>query len=624
MKHIIHIIILLVSMSGVCFAQTTDDVLFEQASKYYDAGEYDKAVPILSELAQRKHAKAINFLGVCYELGRGVKKDLKRSAQLYRQAAESGLPRAQKNLGNCYRFGKGVEKDQEKAYVCYEKAFKYYKEQAEQGDAAAQLEMGFYYFGGRLRSGTDYAKAKVWFEKSAEQGEAEAMNVLGQMFQYGYGVEKDVDRAYDCYLKGAEKGSVYAQRNLAWLFADETFRERHSSGEGDSYHEDFDFYKETEKWLRMAARKNADCMYELACFYLDMGVLDEWQGYYCEEYLRKAAEKGSGMAQACLAFNYLGEQKLDEAFVLLREAKENGTVSFSKFSYDDDNNEELKVDLMLSAAGYLSKNRQYSFKDAINQGENLMVVAHRQNAKDGLLLFSKSGKVLELSEFIYDELHYGGNYGTNNDHGLLYKDDGEDIYIDCCDCYLDVNMLNAFSLFFRQHGEMKVKRGVYRGGDAIYAVAVDGNGKSGVLKISRQSKLVDSTGFEYESANISVPGHENHGHVGMGREGLSFIGNEMDLDMVFVLSHFFSIHKEYQFMEAVYRDRNCFLVSVKQTEEGKYGWLKLSKEGKVVASTPFSNEQFYYGSYNKDGLFYSSLIGSDEKLGLDDMLSRFK
>ena len=57
-------------------------------------------------------------------------------------------------------------------------------------------------------------------------------------------------------------------------------------------------------------------------------------------------------------------------------------------------------------------------------------------------------------------------------------------------------MLNAFSRFFRQHGEMKAKQGVYKGGDAIYAVAVDEKGKSGVLKISRQSELVATTGFE--------------------------------------------------------------------------------------------------------------------------------
>ena len=217
MKRLFFLTLSLMCMFSFCCAQTTDDEKYEQANRYYETKEYDKAIPILNELAQRNHAKALNLLGVCYETGRGMSKDLNKCFDYYQKAANLGLRRAQCNLGLCYEYGKGVTVNKEKAYFWYDKSFRQYKELADNGDADAQLEVGRFYYHGRMRGGEDYVKSIPWFEKSANQGNSDAYNYLGLIYEYAYGVAKDVDKAYNYYLMGAEKGNCYAQRNLAWL-----------------------------------------------------------------------------------------------------------------------------------------------------------------------------------------------------------------------------------------------------------------------------------------------------------------------------------------------------------------------------------------------------------------------
>jgi len=48
-------------------------------------------------------------IGVLYENGTGVSKDLYQAVKYYEMSADQGCSRAQYNLGLCYYFGKGVK-----------------------------------------------------------------------------------------------------------------------------------------------------------------------------------------------------------------------------------------------------------------------------------------------------------------------------------------------------------------------------------------------------------------------------------------------------------------------------------------------------------------------------------
>jgi len=60
---------------------------------------------------------------------------------------------------------------------------------------------------------TDEERIK-WFHEQAEQGHAIAQFNLGVMYDKGEGVEKDYDEAFKWYRKAAEQGDADAQYNL--------------------------------------------------------------------------------------------------------------------------------------------------------------------------------------------------------------------------------------------------------------------------------------------------------------------------------------------------------------------------------------------------------------------------
>lgn len=107
-------------------------------------------------------AKTQNALGVRYEQGQGVTKDLEKAADWYRLAAQQGLAAAQYNLGRLIEEGSGVAQDPERAIE--------------------------------------------WYRKAAAQEHAEAQHNLGALYDQGRGVPQDVDKAVDWYRKAASNG----------------------------------------------------------------------------------------------------------------------------------------------------------------------------------------------------------------------------------------------------------------------------------------------------------------------------------------------------------------------------------------------------------------------------------
>jgi TPR repeat protein len=166
--------------------------------------------------AEQGLAQAQYNLGVCYEYGKGVKKDLREAVKWYRKAAEQGLAQAQYALGISYAQGEGVEQDPHEAVRWYRKA-------AEQGLAQAQFNLGFSYGDGDGVE-KDLREAVKWFRKAAEQGDAKAQCRLHYCYITGEGVEKDLGEAVIWLRKAAEQGDAVAKK--AWEgMSDEERRE---------------------------------------------------------------------------------------------------------------------------------------------------------------------------------------------------------------------------------------------------------------------------------------------------------------------------------------------------------------------------------------------------------------
>jgi TPR repeat protein len=161
--------------------------------------DYRKAARLYADAADNGDAKGRAFLGEMYYYGKGVNTDKKQGIELYKQAAAMGSNYAKERLEAL-----GIKNDKlgDEAYVAYLKkdykgAIKVWKKRALAGDIAAMVNLGHVYKGAKTVQ--DYKQAKAWYELAIGQANSEAMVALGDMYNYGLGVPLDYEKAYQLY-----------------------------------------------------------------------------------------------------------------------------------------------------------------------------------------------------------------------------------------------------------------------------------------------------------------------------------------------------------------------------------------------------------------------------------------
>jgi uncharacterized protein len=120
----------------------------------------------------------------------------------WKPLAEDGNVAAQTNIGVMYYQGVGVTQD-------YKEAVKWYKMAAAQGYAEAEYNLGVTFAEGK-GSRQDYREAKVWYEAAAKQGYSAAQLMLAEMYYRGQGIAADYDQARNWYRQAAIGGSPAA------------------------------------------------------------------------------------------------------------------------------------------------------------------------------------------------------------------------------------------------------------------------------------------------------------------------------------------------------------------------------------------------------------------------------
>ncbi len=176
-------------------------------------------------------------------------------------------------------------------------------EKAQQGDAAAQRDLGAYY----MSRGNDKKEAVKWYRKAAKQNDSEAQFNLGVCYFYGRGVEKDEKEAVKWIRKAAEQNHAGAQNNLGTCYA-----------KGTGVAKDA---KEGVKWIRKAAEQNiAGAQHNLGECY-DNGTGVEKDKNEAKNWYRKArvqyhkdAEQNDVHAQLYLGDYYSGEHDICKAY----------------------------------------------------------------------------------------------------------------------------------------------------------------------------------------------------------------------------------------------------------------------------------------------------------------------
>jgi TPR repeat protein len=136
----------------------------------------------------------------------------KIAARLLEEAAEEGNPDAQKAIGICYDKGHGVEQDKEEAY-------QWYVEAADGGNTEAMRNVGIYLLEGKHVPKNE-RKACQSLIKAVRRSDAKACAILGQCYQFGTGVEMDIDQALRVYSSAIDfgyEGAINVRHNVRIL-----------------------------------------------------------------------------------------------------------------------------------------------------------------------------------------------------------------------------------------------------------------------------------------------------------------------------------------------------------------------------------------------------------------------
>ncbi|KAB5554196.1 hypothetical protein PHYPO_G00047400 [Pangasianodon hypophthalmus] len=174
------------------------------------AGDHKAAFECFQASAQQNYSKAQFNVGVCYETGRGVEKDLRKALQYYRCAALAGHTQAQ------YRCAKLLLSSRRQqsvmaTHTATATAISLLQSAAAAGLTEAQLYLGVLF---SQDPDSDGAKSVHYFRMAAESGDSTGLLFLGQCYERGFGVPMCYMTAVCYYEKAAAKGNQQAKNKL--------------------------------------------------------------------------------------------------------------------------------------------------------------------------------------------------------------------------------------------------------------------------------------------------------------------------------------------------------------------------------------------------------------------------
>jgi len=162
--------------------------------------------------------------------------DYKTALKELSVAVKEGKPAATNLMGKIYQNGWGVHADMDLAKS-------YYKKGANTGHIDSVNSL-------RALDDIEYLKELSAIKEKALEGNATAQNRLGEMYEYGFGLKRDLEKAFEQYKLAADQGFVTAQHNIG-----------RSYNFGTGIKQDFAV---AENWYRIAANKG----YNKSMFYL--------------------------------------------------------------------------------------------------------------------------------------------------------------------------------------------------------------------------------------------------------------------------------------------------------------------------------------------------------------------
>lgn len=178
--------------------------------------------------AKKGSLNAIFTLGIMHYDGKGFYQSYEKAIPYFEEAANKGLWRAQFKLAVCYTVPRGVR-------LNHEKAFELYLKVAKRGYPMAQFNAGRYI----LLEKVQYEKKEEcihWLKLAAEHNIASAMYYLGDAYESGYYVEKNLEIAFSWYERSSISNNLSGHLKLAEYYEKGIFVEQ-------NYQKAYEYYQ---------------------------------------------------------------------------------------------------------------------------------------------------------------------------------------------------------------------------------------------------------------------------------------------------------------------------------------------------------------------------------------------
>ncbi|KAI8886566.1 HCP-like protein [Backusella circina FSU 941] len=227
--------------------------------------DYKSAESWYSTGANNDDSRAQYRLGLMYEEGKGVEKNLEKALSYYLQAHKNGNSNATYSLAQIYLNGNGVNQDLTKAFFLFTEASEMGHIQAHKalklsnsslhnnslkmleniggsGNVATQYQLGIFY---QMENDTLSFK---WFTLAARGGISDAHHILGIFYQEGRGIDRDYSRAMEFYEEATSKDHEEAMYRLAQMYL-------HGKGAKANYKKAYEIFTMAAKQGHYLSRK---------------------------------------------------------------------------------------------------------------------------------------------------------------------------------------------------------------------------------------------------------------------------------------------------------------------------------------------------------------------------------
>ena len=347
---------------------------------------------------------------LCFSLGQTAEEPRKTEGVKYSsellKMAENGDAESQRKLGQCYLVGEGIKKNNEEGIRWLQKA-------AEVENLNALVLLFGIYFKGECGTARDTEKGISYLvkvadkrtnDKQAREYVAGFQAILGNFYETGSGVKKNINEALKWYEKSANAGNALGEASLGALYYD---------GKGVSK----DSAKAFQLFEKSAMKNDVRGMTGLAmCYYKGDGIAKDYVKAY--EILKRIVQVDDKQESAlkilglCYYYGHGVEKNEETAKDYFIKAKNSGANDVDAFIIDITQNAtnayRAKVCGSYKVKGTNQNKTTYTGKALINSKDNHMEIEWQIDKENGLPPDKFNGVGFIISNNLC--VSFGGNF----------------------------------------------------------------------------------------------------------------------------------------------------------------------------------------------------------------------